>query len=214
MIASGMTRMKFMSKTFRSGIALAALLAIGWFTTGCGSLGNTNVTTTATQTGVTSDILNVGDLVTVRFSDLPRETKPFEDFEERVKDDGTITLLHNQTFQVAGKSRRAVEQEIHDRYVPSYYVHLTATVKPQERFYYVGGEVKMPSRQPHPGEMTVLKAVASAQGFTDFANKHKVQLTRANGRSFIVDCDDALKNPQLDLPVYPGDKIDVPRSIW
>jgi len=72
----------------------------------------------------------------------------------------------------------------------------------------------MPSRQPHPGEMTVIKAIASAQGFTDFANKHKVRLTRANGHSFIVDCDDALKNPQLDLPVYPGDKIDVPRSLW
>jgi polysaccharide export outer membrane protein len=207
---AGMKTMKLLAKLFRHGTALALFLALVWLNTGCGALEGTNPpVTNQINAGTTSDVLNVGDLVTVIFSDLPTPTTPFE---ERVKDDGTITLLHNQTFQVAGKSRRAVEQEIHDRYVPAYYVHLTATVKPQERFYYVGGEVKRPSRQPHPGEITVLKAIASAEGFTDFANKRKVRLTRANGRTVIVDCEAALENPQLDLPVYPGDNIVVPRS--
>ena len=211
MIESVMTSMKLISKRLLGGVLIAALLATGWLTIGCGAFHNSGPANSAPPAGITSDILNVGDQVTVIFSDLPTDTKPFE---ERVKDDGSITLLHNQTFQVAGKSRRAVEQEIQDRYVPAYYVHLTATVKPQERFYYVNGEVKMPSRQPYPGEMTVIKAIASAQGLTDFANHRKIRLTRANGHTVIIDYDAALENSKLDLPVYPGDKIDVPRSIW
>jgi polysaccharide export outer membrane protein len=191
-----------------SGISLLALvLVLGWLTTGCETLeGPKNPPVPP----VSSDVLNIGDLVSVVFSDLPTAIPPFE---ERVKDDGSITLLGNQTFQVAGKARRVLEQEIHDRYVPSYFVHLTVTVRPQERFYYVGGEVKLPSRQPHPGEITVLKAIASAGGFTDYANRKKVRLTHSNGQTVIEDCEAALENPQLDLPVYPGDKINVPRSL-
>ena len=188
---------------------LALVLALGRLTTGCGTLEGTSNPPPPT-TNTTSDVLNVGDLVSVIFSDLPTSIPPFE---ERVKDDGSITLLGNQTFQVAGKARRDLEQEIHDRYVPSYFVHLTVTVRPQERFYYVGGEVKLASRQPHPGEMTVLKAVASAGGFTDYANRKKVRLTHSNGQTVIEDCDAALENPRLDLPVFPGDKINVPRSL-
>jgi polysaccharide biosynthesis/export protein VpsN len=197
----------------RGGRLTAALLALGWLAAGCGVLTNAGGNPNPPPPPVNSDILNAGDLITVTLSDLPTEslTKPIE---VRVKDDGTITLLHNKTFQVAGKTCRQVEQEIHDRYVPDYYVHLTASVKTQERFYYVNGEVKMPSRQPYPGEMTVIKAIASAQGLTDFANHHKIRLTRASGQSVIVDYDAALENSRLDLPVYPGDKIDVPRSLW
>ena len=194
-------------------IAGVLLLALAGFFTGCGSLGEnyTNTNSATGSSGKTSDALNAGDLITVVFSDTPTPTTPFE---ERVKDDGTVTLLYNQTFQVVGKTRTQLEKEIRARYVPDYYRNLTVTVKPLERFYYVNGEVKMPSRQPYPGEITVLKAIASAQGFTDFANKKKVRLTRADGRTIIVNCEKALEDAALDLPVYPGDKINVPRSLW
>ena len=60
----------------------------------------------------------------------------------------------------------------------------------------------------------MLKAIASAGGFTDFANKKKVKLTRVDGRTQTVNCVKALDNPSLDLEVYPGDKIHVPRRLW
>ncbi|MCX6896809.1 MAG: polysaccharide biosynthesis/export family protein [Verrucomicrobia bacterium] len=200
-------------KIFQRTTITAMLLATPALVTACDSFlrNETPDRSGAPAAGKTSEALNVGDLVTVVFSDTPTPTLPFE---ERVKDDGTITLLLNQTFQVAGKTRSAVEREVRARYVPAYFVNLTVTVKPQERYFYVNGEVKTPSRQPHPGELTVLKAIASAQGFTDFANKKKVRLTRADGHTVIVNCEKALKDAQLDLPVYPGDKVDVPRSIW
>ena len=162
---------------------------------------------------VSAEVLGVGEPIIVTFSDLPNLTQPFE---ERIKADGTITLLHNQSFVAAGKSVGALEKEIRARYVPRYYVNLTVTVKPQEntRFYFVGGEVKQPGRQVYLSRLTVLKAIQSAGDFTDFARKSKVQLTRANGQTYVINAPKALLNPQLDLEVYPGDKIHVPRRIF
>jgi polysaccharide export outer membrane protein len=191
-------------------MAAVALVALACFLSGCGSLdnGDTNGANQASATPApSSDIVNVGDELSVLFTDLPATTPAFD---VRVGDDGNITLLLNQTFHVAGKIRSDIEKEIRARYVPDYYVNLTVSVK-RDQYYYVGGEVKMPSKQPHSGEVTVLKAISAAQGFTDFANKHKVRLTHADGKTVIVDCEAALEDPSLDLPVYPGDKIDVPR---
>ena len=194
------------------GMAAVMLLALTWVLAGCGSLGDGDTNTAnnpAADNAVApaSDYVNVGDQLSVIFTDLPMTTPPFD---VRVADDGTITLLLNQTFHAAGKTRSDLEREIRARYVPDYYVNLTVTVK-RDQYYYVGGEVKMPGQLAHPGEMTVLKAIAAAQGFTDFANRHKVRLIHADGKSVIVDCDAALEDPSLDLRVYPGDKIEVPR---
>ena len=56
------------------------------------------------------------------------------------------------------------------------------------------------------------KAIASAGGFTDFANKKKVRLTRVDGRTQIVNCVKALENPSLDLEVYPGRQESMSRA--
>ena len=158
-----------------------------------------------------SDILRINDSIKVIFSDLPTPQLPFE---ERVKEDGTITLLQNQTFNAAGKTRGELEREIRIRYVPDFYRNLTVTIQPQDRFYFVDGEVKEPNRQIYLSHMTVLKAIASCRGFTDFAKKTAVRLTRADGTTYIIDCKKALKDPRLDLEVFPGDNINVPRGIW
>lgn len=160
-----------------------------------------------------ADIIHAQDALTITLSDLPYLQPPIED---RVKDDGTIKLIENQTFQVAGKRRGDVESDIHDRYVPKLFKVMTVSVQKQKdtQFYYVGGEVKVPSREIYIGRITVLKAIQSAGWFTDFANKRKVQLTRSDGRVSLVNCVKALKNPKLDLEIYPGDTINVPRRKW
>jgi protein involved in polysaccharide export with SLBB domain len=136
--------------------------------------------------------------------------------EQKIKEDGTITLTLNQTFKADGKTRGNLEKEIRARYVPDYYKYMTVTVKQQEstRWYYMNGEVRSPARQIYNSRITVLKAIASAGGFTDFANKKKVKLTRVDGRTQTVNCVKALDNPRLDPEVYPGDTIHVPRRIW
>jgi protein involved in polysaccharide export with SLBB domain len=160
-----------------------------------------------------SEVLRVGDGLTVTFTDTPI---PIPVFEEKIKEDGTITLSLNQVFKAEGKTLGALEKEIRARYVPDYYKFMTVTLRHQEstRWYYVLGEVRSPSRQIYTSRTTVTKAIASVGGFTDFANKKSVKLTRVDGRTFTVNCVKALDNPTLDLEVYPGDKIYVKRSIW
>jgi protein involved in polysaccharide export with SLBB domain len=157
------------------------------------------------------DIMHRGDLITVSFSDLPYVQPPLD---RRIAEDGTINLIENETFTAADKTPGQLEKEIRERYVPRKFLKLTVSVMPQKdtQFYYVGGEVKNPGRQVYISRIKVLGAIKSAGDFTDFANKKKVQLTRTDGRTFIINCKDALKNPTLDLEVFPGDNINVPRK--
>ena len=159
-----------------------------------------------------ADVFAIGDLVTVKFSgtidNIPQH-------EERLKDDGTITLPLIGAVKAVGKTPGDLQKDIHDRYVPDYYKRLTVIVTGEQRVYSVGGQVRSPGRQSYIGPTTVTKAIQSAGDFTDFAARRRVELTRADGKRFILDCKKAAKDPSLDLPVYPGDKIDVPmRGPW
>jgi protein involved in polysaccharide export with SLBB domain len=156
-----------------------------------------------------------GDSLIVTFSDLPPPAILIP-VEERVKEDGTILLLQNLTFVALGKTRAELEKEIHDRYVPKYYTTLTVSVRQQKetQFYSVFGEARLPDRKVYISRITVLGAIASAGGFTDFAHKTAVKLTRADGRQFTINCVKAQTNPTLDLEVFPGDQVNVPRRTW
>lgn len=156
------------------------------------------------------DMIHPGDSITITFSDLPVPILPMD---ERVREDGTITLLQNQTFTAAGKTFGQLAREMRERYVPNYYRTMTVSIKPrdQTQFYYVGGEVKLPNRQVYLSRLTVLGAIRSSGDFTDFARKKHVELTRADGHKFIINCVKALQDPSLDLEVLPGDRIYVPR---
>jgi polysaccharide export outer membrane protein len=137
-----------------------------------------------------------------------------EPHTEAIKEDGTITMSSIGHVQAAGKTAGELQNEIYNLYVPKYYRHLTVTVNTGDRVYYVTGEVKSPGRQLYVGQMTVTKAITTAGDFTDFANHTKVRLIRSNGQTIKVNCDKALQDPSLDLPVYPNDQIQVPRRIF
>ena len=164
----------------------------------------------AVATPDSPEIIKIGDVLTVSFLDIPN-SPPASGI--KVREDGTITLLHNQTFVAAGKTSGDLEREIRVTYVPKYYVNMTVTVLMQNGFYFVDGEVKSPNRYPYAGKTTVLKAIASAGDFTDFANRKKVRLTRTDGHTLIINCYKALEDPSLDVEVYPNDKIHVPRRL-
>lgn len=159
----------------------------------------------------TADKLRVGDTVRVDFSNLSdRQISPHE---EQIKGDGSITLPLIGSIQAVGKTTGELQREIQTAY-SKYYVSMTVTVKAPERYYSVGGEVRSPKRDVYVGGTTVIKAIQSAGDFTEFAKRTKVQLTRANGKTFTINCDKALRDPRLDLPVYPGDTIHVPRRYF
>jgi protein involved in polysaccharide export with SLBB domain len=159
------------------------------------------------------EVLGVGSSLTITLTDTPN---PIPIFEGKIKEDGTITLTLNQTFKAAAKTPGDLEKDIRACYVPKYFKYMTVAVKqePTTLWYYVDGEVKGPSRQLYNIRITVSRAITSTGGFTDFANKKKVRLTRVDGRTQIVNCVKVRDNPSLDPEVYPGDKIYVPRRFW
>lgn len=161
-----------------------------------------------------AEVFRAGDSLTIVYADLPQPTPAFQG---KIKEDGTITLLLNQKFMAAGKTAGQLEDEIRETYVPKIFKYLTVTVTPDvnTRWFYVDGEVgSHGSRQIYTSRTTVLQAIASAGGFTDFAKKTKVKLTRVDGRVYIINCTKARDNPALDLEIYPGDKVYVPRKLW
>jgi polysaccharide export outer membrane protein len=204
-------------KLFVHGLIATGLLAAALVFTGCtapptlSDVGPGNPQAASLEP-TNSEVarFNVGETVSVIFSGIP---DPLEPHEEQIKEDGNITLPLIGSVTALGKTAGELQKEIHDLYVPKYYVRLNVVVKPGDLIYYVRGEVKSPGRQLYVGETTVTKAITSAGDFTDFAN-HKVWLIRANDQRVRVSVDKALEDPTLDLQVYPGDQIVVPRRIF
>jgi protein involved in polysaccharide export with SLBB domain len=157
-----------------------------------------------------TDVLNAGERIVVILSDIPNGPPPQEVV---ISEDGKITLHLDKTFTAAGKTRSQLEKEIKEYYVPNFYTRMTVTVKQEERFVYVDGFVKAPNNYPYRPGMTLLKAITVAGGFSEFGKKSEVTITR-DGREQKVDCEKALKDPKLDRPLFPGDRIYVPRRFF
>jgi protein involved in polysaccharide export with SLBB domain len=206
-------------------LALAALMLAGCSTpsTEPGENQHSGLAGTATNATTAVDgrehandpeILQPGDSISVMYSDLPTMTMPWEG---EIKSDGTITLILNQTFKAAGLTRSQLEKDIRERYVPRFYKQMTVGVKltTNTRFYYVGGEVRGPGRQIYLSRLTISKAIQTAGDFTDFAQKKKVQLTRSGAtKPIIVNVVKAMQDATLDVEIFPGDKIHVPKRIF
>jgi protein involved in polysaccharide export with SLBB domain len=203
---------------------LCLLVAVGWLAAGCktGSAGSgyggtpdpsgkqfASVSPVA-GTNDSIDLFHVGDSVTIEYSDMP---VTYTSRDEKIKEDGTITLLEGKTFTAAGKRRAQLEREVHDYYVPNYYLKMTVSIRQQKetQFYYVRGEVKSPGRQVYISRITVTRAIGSAGDFTDFARKTTVRLIRADGSTKILNAKKLIKNPALDPEVLPGDTVYVER---
>jgi polysaccharide export outer membrane protein len=157
-------------------------------------------------------VLNPGDLVTVIFSDIPPPGWP--EHRQRIHDDGKITLPYNVSVIAAGKTPGQLEEAIRKEYVPKFFNQFTPTVRTELRHYYVDGEVRAPNRQEYHGKMTVLRAISTCGGFTDFANRKNIELRRATGEVLKINWHSAIKDARFDLPVYPDDQIIVHRSIF
>jgi polysaccharide biosynthesis/export protein VpsN len=197
----------------RLGLLLSFLI-LAVALAGCGGGAQpTNTAGTAAKGGATTggewvDTLRKDDMVRIAFSGIPN---PPPDHEERIKEDGTITLQLIGPVRAEGLSSGQLQKAIHDKYVPDFFQRLTVTVQNENRVFFVDGEVRRPDRYVYTGEMTVLRAVAAAGGFTDFAARRRVQLTRPGKNPEIVDLEKAKRRPELDPAVYPGDRIFVPR---
>jgi polysaccharide export outer membrane protein len=131
-------------------------------------------------------------------------------------------------FPAEKKSCRELAVSIKTALEREYYLHATVIIaldglaKSRGRVYVVG-PVRSPGPQDIPGDevLTVSKAVIRSGGFNEFADKHRVKITRGSAvhspvsRTFVVDLVQILDRgkTELDLPLEPGDVILVPERV-
>lgn len=202
-----------MKTTFRIDGVLTALLAalVVFWATGCGTPPKPPVKTTAEITQEGESRLRAGDPLQVRVETNP--TQPPQLSEVTVDDEGFIALPLIGRQKAVGLTTSDLADAIQKAYVPRYYVRCTATVLAPVRYVYIGGEVRQPGRFPWSKDMTLAKAVSTAGGFTEFANRTRAELTRGRNKT-VYDCEDIRRHPEKDVPIQPGDSIYVPRSIF
>ena len=73
--------------------------------------------------------------------------------------------------------------------------------------------MRVPNRQFWQEGITVLRAIDTAGGFTDFAKRSKIELRRETGQIINVNWDKAMQDPKLDPAVHPNDQIIVRKRI-
>jgi protein involved in polysaccharide export with SLBB domain len=160
----------------------------------------------------TDDVILLGDTLTISLLNIP---DPPSEGQHVVRADGTVNIFRLGPVPAAGKKFSEFERETKDAYIEKkLYTQITVVVKPGDRFYTVAGEVNTHGvRLVYQGSTTVLRAIASAGDFTEFANRTEVAITRADGKREIVDCKHARTHPEYDRTICPGDYIFVPRSF-
>ncbi len=193
--------------------ALVLLMAVLWggCQTGTGQATPPAATATGTNGGFSIDRIAVGDVIRVMYE----ASVPIASTEIQVPETGLVTIHMGEQVQVAGKMAADVSKDIRDLFTvkKQMYKRLSVNVQVLGRTVSVGGEVRTTGSFPFEGGMTVLKAINRAGGFTEYANRREVRVTRVNGQQVTVDCKAAMKKPDLDVPLYPGDRIEVVRSI-
>jgi protein involved in polysaccharide export with SLBB domain len=159
----------------------------------------------------TESRLRIGDQITVRLD--TGGNRQADMTECMIDEKGEISLPLIGHVQAAGATATELSERIQASYVPRYYVRCTATVLATVRFFYVGGEARAPGRYNWTEDVTLMKAINTAGGFTDYANRNKVEITRGKGKQ-VFNCDELRQHPSKDVPIQPGDTIYVPRSLF
>jgi protein involved in polysaccharide export with SLBB domain len=159
-----------------------------------------------------SDVMRAGDKITIRLSGTPDNGFIME---QEIPENGQITVPYlNMPFQAAGRTTGALAADITQAYkTQRIYITPDVTVIPEERFVSVGGEVRSPTRVLYTPDLTVVTAINSCGGFTDYAKRNAVRVIRGS-QVIYVNCVKASADAGADVPVYPGDQIYVPRTIF
>jgi len=136
-----------------------------------------------------------------------------EDLVVEIDEHGCITLPLAGPVRVEGTTSSGAERIIENAMVSGgYYKRITVIVVSQEDEYFVQGEVRNQGRFPLSVEMTLLKAIAAAGGYTDYAKPSKVRVVRG-AEVLYFDAEAIVRRREPDPPVKRGDIIFVERRI-
>lgn len=160
--------------------------------------------------------LRTGDPVELKIGGVPAEEQAQVNNIYTVDPSGSINLPYIGRVRAAGLAPSQLARSIEETYrANKIYTNpnITILMQPTSRFVNVGGSVRTPSRVPFTEDMTLLTAINSAGGFNDFADQKHVRLLRGN-KVTVYDVRRFRKDPSLDVALQPGDKVEVPQSLF
>jgi|TARA_A200000113_G_scaffold225211_2_gene245286 polysaccharide export outer membrane protein len=133
--------------------------------------------------------------------------------EPVIDENGDINLLHiDEPVKAAGSTTSELEDTIEQLYIHGgIYRTISVNVTMTAKVYYVQGEVLQPGQFPLSSGTTLLQAIAGARGYTSFANRKKVTISR-QGKIYTYNLIALEKDPSLDIKIEAGDVIKVWQS--
>ncbi len=197
---------------FVKTLHLFVLLGSSLLLAGCAGTSNFNAKSSASGT-TPSDSIRVGDKVTIRLTGVPADDAYINEIQ--IPESGEITLpALTRSFHAVGQLPGQLAAQITDAYKEEkIYTNPNITIIPEERFVNVGGDVRGPARVIYTPDLTLLSAINSCGGFTEYADKHHVRIVRGS-QVIIIDAVMAARTPGADPVVYPGDQITIPRTLF
>ena len=127
--------------------------------------------------------------------------------EFTVGDDGDVAIPLIGSVSSVGRTAAELGNAIETKLSEGYLLEPKVSVELlNSRPFFILGEVNMPGGYPYQPGMTVLNAVALAQGFGPLANQKKMYLKRGENADE--------EKVQPNTPIQPGDVIRVPRKLF
>ncbi len=172
-------------------------LAVGLF---CAAPGGVNAQTA----GLEDYRLGPGDRLKVTIFGHPQESGEFE-----VDGSGNLAYPLLGRVPARGKTLPALQEIIRVELDRKFIVDPRVSIEVLNyRPFYIYGEVNRAGSYPFVSGLTIRRAVAIAGGFTRRARREPVTLIREreNGVEKLTS--------EIDIPVLPGDIIEVPRRLF
>ncbi|MCF7817589.1 MAG: polysaccharide biosynthesis/export family protein [Kiritimatiellales bacterium] len=151
--------------------------------------------------------LNPLDPLFLRFSGIAEQ----QQLELVIDENGEISLLHiAEPIKAAGLTTSELAQKIERLYVDGgIYRNVSVNVTMTAKVYYMQGEINQPGQFQLMSGTTLLQAIAGSRGYTAFANKKKVTITR-HGKIYTYNATALEKDPSKDVKIEAGDVV----KIW
>ena len=160
--------------------------------------------------------LRIGDPIELKIGGVPQDEQLQVNNTYVIDSSGSISLPYINKVKAAGLAPGQVARDVENAYrANKIYTNPNVTIimQPQARFVNVGGAVRQPSRVPFTEDMTLLTAINAAGGFNDFADQKRVRLLRGSDVK-VFDVRQFRKNPGKDIALQPGDRVEVPQTLF
>ncbi|MFN0126427.1 MAG: polysaccharide biosynthesis/export family protein [Verrucomicrobiales bacterium] len=190
------------------GLAACAGLAL----TGCGTTLSSDVSEPSSVRSSSGGavVLSEGDVIKLAFAGAPELNNV-----QKIRSDGRISLAMVGETRAAGMTVPQLQNSLVELYKPQLQnPAVLVTLELSANAVIISGEVRAPGRKVFDRPTTLFEAIMEAGGFTEFANKKKVTITRVEGgqyRTEVVDMRGPLRGESADvIYVRGGDVINVP----